>query len=232
MKRWLVTAVSLVGAYIGVSSLVHYVLFPEPGPDPSDLPRRGTTVANEGIHSKFVYRRTSIETDGKVFEWDNYVEPGGGPINIPHLHPHMREIFRVVDGEMRFVIDGEEHIVRAGSEIVAEPGAVHAFQNVTDRPVYMISRFEPAEDAPWEELARKGLLVDSAFVQFDRAGGMGRVGIIQGLVFAGHFKQGYLPGLPVWVQEAMAFLVAPTARLFGVHAYYPPPTSAPSDGSP
>jgi hypothetical protein len=75
------------------------VLFPEPGLDPSDLPRRGTTVVNEGIHSKFVYRQTSIETDGRVFEWDNYVAPGGGPINIPHLHPHMREIFRVVDGE-------------------------------------------------------------------------------------------------------------------------------------
>ena len=75
MKRWLVPAVSLVAAYVGVSSLVHYVLFPEPGPDPSDLPRHGTTVTNEGIHSKFVYRQTSIETAGNVFEWDNYVEP-------------------------------------------------------------------------------------------------------------------------------------------------------------
>jgi len=79
---------------------------------------------------------------------------------------------------------------------------------------------------------RQGLLVDSAFVQFDRAGGMGRVGIIQGLVFAGHFNQGYLPGLPVWVQDAMAFLVAPTARLFGVHAYYPPPRERAADHSP
>jgi len=41
----------------------------------------------------------------------------------------MRAIFRVVDGELRFVIDGEQHIVRAGSEIIAEPGTVHALQN-------------------------------------------------------------------------------------------------------
>jgi mannose-6-phosphate isomerase-like protein (cupin superfamily) len=60
---------------------------------------------NERIKSKFVYRQTSIETGGKLFEWDNFVEPGGGPITIPHVHTHMYESFRVVDGEMRLKCD-------------------------------------------------------------------------------------------------------------------------------
>jgi len=130
VKRSLAIAPSVAVAYLGISSLLHYVLFPEPGPDPSDLPRSGTTVVNEGISSKFVFRRTSIETGGLFFEWDNFVEPGGGPIDFPHLHPHMREIFRVVDGEIRFLVDGEEHVVGAGSEMVAPTArlfGVHAY---------------------------------------------------------------------------------------------------------
>lgn len=222
MRKGLAIAAISVVAYLCVSSLLHYVIFPEPDPDPSDLPRSGTTIMNDGISSRFVYRQTSIETKGLLFEWDNYVEPGGGPIDLPHLHPRMREVFRVIDGEVRFLVDGQEHIVGAGSEVIAEPGSVHTFQNVSGRPAYMISRFEAAEDGPWEELARKGQLPDMGFVQAARAGGLGRIGPIQGLVALSVHKQAYLPGAPIWVQDTLAFWVAPTARLFGVHAYYPP----------
>jgi len=218
-----VIASSPVLAYVLVGSVLHYLVFPEPEPDVSDLPRSGTTVENPVIRSRFVYRETFIETAGRAFEWDNFVEPGGGPIDIPHVHPHNREVFRVVEGEMRFIIDGEERIAGAGVEIIAEPGSAHAFQNSTDRPAYMVSRFEVAEDGPWEELARRGLLLDSSFVQIGRVGGMGGASPIQMLVFAGRFNTvGFLAGPPIWVQKATAFLIAPTARLFGVRAYYPP----------
>lgn len=222
MKKKLRATLMLIVGYLAVSSLCHYVLFPEPGPDFSDLPRRGTTVGNGEINSKFVYRETSIESAGQRFEWDNFVEPGGGPIDIPHVHPHMREIFHVIDGEMQFRVNGEDRLVKAGEEIVAQPGAAHAFHNASGKPVYMVSRFEPAEDGPWEDLARRGLLVDSEFVQFERAGGLGRLSALQMMVFGSRFKQGYAPGIPTWMQDAAAFLVAPTARLFGVHSYYPP----------
>ena len=221
MRRVRIVLLLLAG-YVAVGSLLHYVVFPEPGPDVSDLPRAGTTVLNEGIRSRFVYRTTSIETDGQLFEWDNIVDAGGGPIDLPHVHPHMREIFRVVDGEMRFVIDGEAHVVGPGEEIVAQPGSTHAFQNVSSKPVHMVSRFEPAEVGPWTQLAHEGLLPDSTFVQLERAGGLGRVSSLQMIVFESRYKQGYAPGVPPWVQDVVSFLVAPTARLFGLHAYYPP----------
>lgn len=224
MRRKLRAAVLVVAMYVALSSLLHYAVFPEPGPDPSDLPRSGTTIVNRGIGSKFVYRKTSIETAGQVFEWDNFVEPGGGPIRLPHLHPRMREIFRVVDGDMRFLINGKAQVVRAGEQIVVQPGTEHAFQNVSGKPVYMVTRFEAAGDEPWEELARAGRLIDSQFVQLDRLGGIDRVSIVQMIVFGSRFKQGYGAHVPTWVQDAISFLVAPTARLFGLHAYYPPRT--------
>jgi len=212
----------LIVAYLAISCIFNYLIFPEPLADPSDLPRSGAVLVNEGIRSKFVYRRTSIETAGQLFEWDNFVDPGGGPGEIPHVHPHMREVFQVVDGELQFVIDGRERIAKAGETVVAEPGTVHAFRNVSGRPAHMISQFEPAEDGPWERLAEEGLLPDSTFVQIDRAGGLGHVSPIQMLVFGTRHKQGYPPGLPTWGWDAIEFLIAPTARIFGVHVYYPP----------
>ena len=221
--RRLLAAIALVAGYVLISSLCHYVLFPEPGPDPSDLPRRGLTIVNESIRSTFVYRQTSIETAGRLFEWDSLVEPGGGPIAFPHRHPHMREIFRAIDGDIRFVVDGEQRVVKPGEELVVQPGTVHTFQNASSKPVHIVTRFEPAEEGPWDDLARRGLLIDSQFVQLQRAGGLGRVSIVQLIVFGSRFKQGYAGAIPAPLQDLVSFLVAPTARLFGLHAYYPPP---------
>jgi mannose-6-phosphate isomerase-like protein (cupin superfamily) len=222
MKR-ILAGLALVAGYVVISSLCHYVLFPEPGPDPSDLPRRGMTIVNEGIRSTFVYRQTSIETAGRLFEWESLVEPGGGPIAFPHRHPRLREIFKVVDGDVRFVVNGEERVVRSGEAIVVPPGSVHAFQNASAKPARIVTHFEPAEDGPWEELARRGLLIDSQFVQLERTGGLGRVSVIQLIVFGSRFRQGYAAVVPTTLQDLVSFLVAPTARLFGLHAYYPPP---------
>jgi mannose-6-phosphate isomerase-like protein (cupin superfamily) len=221
MKR-ILGVIALVAAYVLISSLFHYVVLPEPGPDPSDLPRRGATIVNEGIHSTFVYRQTSIETAGRLFEWDSLVEPGGGPIAFPHRHPHMRETFRAIDGDIRFVVDGRQRVVQPGEELVVPPGSVHAFQNASASPVHIVTRLEPAEEGPWDDLAHRGLLIDSQFVQLQRAGGLGRVSVVQLIVFGSRFKQGYAPAIPAWLQDLISFLVAPTARLFGLHAYYPP----------
>jgi mannose-6-phosphate isomerase-like protein (cupin superfamily) len=222
MRKTISAAIVLVVAYVVISSLFHYVLFPEPGPGPSDLPRSGTTIVNEGIRSTFVYRQTSIETAGRLFEWDSRVEPGGGPIAFPHRHPHLREIFRPIDGDIRFLIDGEQRVVKPGEELVVPPGSVHTFQNASAKPVHIVTRFEPAEEGPWDDLARRGLLIDSQFVQLQRAGGLGRVSIVQLIVFGSRFKQGYAGATPTVLQDLVSFLVAPTARLFGLHAYYPP----------
>jgi mannose-6-phosphate isomerase-like protein (cupin superfamily) len=222
MKR-ILAAIALVAGYVLISSVCHYVLFPEPGPDPSDLPRRGTTIVNAGIRSTFVYQQTSIETAGRLFEWESLVEPGGGPIAFPHRHPHLREIFKVVDGEVRFVVNGVARVVRSGEAIVVPPGSVHAFQNASAKPARIVTRFEPADDGPWDDLARRGLLIDSQFVQLQRAGGLGRVSVLQLIAFGSRFKQGYAAAIPMTLQDLVSFLVAPTARLFGLHAYYPPP---------
>ena len=224
-RLWLTLGLPVV--YVAGTALAHYLLFPEGPSGSSDLPRQGVTVVNKGIRSRFVYRRTAVETAGRVFEWDNYVDPGGGPMDIPHVHPDTRETFEVVEGEIEFVVDGRLQVVHAGAKVVAAPGQTHAFRNASGRPAHLISRIEAAGNQPWAALAEKGLLLDSAYIQFDRAGGLGSLSTLQGLVFLSRFTTiGYRSNAPIWVQKALAFFVAPTARLFGIHSYYPPPSSS------
>jgi len=213
-----VTAIGIgsIATYLAVGALLNYVVFPEPGPAPGDVPHAGDRVVNEALHSTFVFRRTAAETDGKTFEWDNYIEKGGGPIDHPHVHELAEERFRVVEGALRMVVDGNEHVLGAGQEAVVPPGSLHGFQAIADGTTYVISSLTP----PFQ--------VDELYVQMGRAGGLFQVSPIQLMVFSTRYDpKSRIPGLPPYeVSRALGYLVAPTARLFGIHSYYPPPVAA------
>ena len=217
MKASRIAAISLaaIATYIGVGSLLNYGVFPEEGPQQGDEPHAGVRIVNEVIHSTFVFRQTSAETRGQRFEWDNLIEKGGGPIRFPHVHEFAEERFRVVEGALRVVVDGKDRFVYPGQEAVVPPGASHAFEAIADGTTYVVSSLAPAFD------------VDALYVQMARAGGLFRVSPIQVLVFATRYQHySDIPGLPFRVQRALGYLVAPTARLFGIRSYYPPPGAA------
>jgi hypothetical protein len=88
MGRALLFAAGFLIAYVGVSSLLHFVVFPEAAPPADDRPGRGTEVHLPG-GSTFVYRLTAVESDGQVFEADWLGEPGAG---VPrHTHPSQQQ---------------------------------------------------------------------------------------------------------------------------------------------
>jgi mannose-6-phosphate isomerase-like protein (cupin superfamily) len=214
------TAVSVV-VYIGVGSVLNYTVFPELGPPAEDRPLAGTRIVNEAIHSTFVFRHTGAETNGDYFEWDNFIDKGGGPIEYPHVHDRAEERFRVIDGALRMVVDGREQIVTAGQEAVVPAGAEHAFEAIADGTTYAVSTLAPS------------LQVDEMYVQMSRAGGLFRVSPVQALVFATRYRHHTrVAGLSFRVQRGLGYLIAPTARLFGVHSYYPPVDDAALETSP
>jgi quercetin dioxygenase-like cupin family protein len=209
--RLLLVAAPLV--YVVASAFLSGVVFPEQAPDPSDLPRRGTRIENPAIKSAFVYRRTGAETNGATFEVDLFVEPGGGPGNLggDHIHPQAEERFRVVEGTIRVLLDGVAQDVSAGQEVVVTPGVAHSYLNVSSRAAHVIGIFTPGSN------------MDSYFVQIDRAGGIGQAGAAQMFAFMTRYDHTYIAGVPRWLQRSLAFVITPTARLFGVRSYYPPP---------
>jgi hypothetical protein len=106
--------------------------------------------------------------------------------------------------------DGTAQDVSAGQEVVAAPGVAHSYLNVSSEPAHLIGIFTPATN------------MDSYFVQMDRAGGIGQVSVTQMFAFMTRYDHTYLAGVPRWVPRSLAFVISPTARLFGVKSYYPP----------
>ncbi len=80
------------------------------------------------------------------------------------LHDHtFEEAYFIVSGEVEATIDGQKYIARPGDVLWTSVGCVHAFANISDRPVRWLETFSPqppAENvfrfmAEWEQRAKE-----------------------------------------------------------------------------
>ena len=212
MARVLLYIVGLLVAYVGTSSLLHFVVFPESAPPADDRPRSGTKVHLPG-GSTFVYRVTAVESDGQIFEADWLGDPGAG---IPrHTHPSQQVRFEVVEGSLHVIVGPEDRILGPGEEVVIPAGVEHLWENASEARSRGVFRIRPAG------------MADFVFVQLDRAFGGEANALstaVQTFILIGtHGKH------TAWPIKTLCFLIAPTARLFGYRSYYEP---AASRGSP
>lgn len=78
---------------------------------------------------------------GNVLTVEAWVDPGGGV--TPHVHPVMEERFKVLEGEIEFLVGRrwERH-----DEIVVPAGTRHAYRNVSDTTVHMVTEVEPPQE--------------------------------------------------------------------------------------
>ena len=193
---------------MSISSLLHFVVFPEPRPPPSDRPTSGTIIQLPG-GSTFVYRITAVESDGQIFEADWLGEPGAGIGR--HTHPSQELTLKLIEGSLRVVADGEERLLEPGEETVIHAGVEHQWENASSGRTRGLFQLRPAG------------MADFVFVQMDRAFG-GEAGalsaIVQTFILIGtHGRH------TAWPIKTLCFLVAPTARLFGYRSYYEPTTA-------
>jgi quercetin dioxygenase-like cupin family protein len=107
--------------------------------------------------------RYSFEPDGENLWVDTWLEPGGGL--PPHLHPRQEEIWRVLDGEVRFQLGDEKRVIEpADGDMVVKPGTVHGIEAVMDRDAHLRCHVLPARDLQAfledsAEAARAGLFM-------------------------------------------------------------------------
>jgi mannose-6-phosphate isomerase-like protein (cupin superfamily) len=69
----------------------------------------------------------------------------GGPPPPAHWHPHQREEFEILEGELTVQRDdAAPTVLTAGQRLVVEPRQVHRMWNASDRIVRASWRIEPA----------------------------------------------------------------------------------------
>lgn len=146
------------------------------------------------------------------------VRPGGA-VAGEHVHPHTRERFGVLDGELGVRRDGTGSVGRAGDEFVISTGTRHDWWNAGAGPAQVLVEVSPPGRfsdmiLTLFALARDGL-TDAA----------GRPRLLQAVLLGHEFEAEIrFVSPPRWVQRPLFALLAPVARLRGhqaTHAHGP-----------
>lgn len=94
------------------------------------------------VGDRYTIKTSGEETGGAFALVEALVLPGGGP--PPHIHHREDEAFYVLEGELAFHVDGRDINAGAGSWVTLAKGSLHSFQNVSDRPAWMLIVVTPA----------------------------------------------------------------------------------------
>lgn len=69
--------------------------------------------------------------------------PAGAQGPPPHSHARYEEVFLIIAGEAEFIIDGRKRTYRAGECADLPKGAVHTFNNVSDKACRWVNIHSP-----------------------------------------------------------------------------------------
>ena len=95
------------------------------------------------------------------------MQPGGGV--DPHFHKGHSDSFYVLEGEVEFHVGDEVVHGAPGTYVLAPPGVVHYFRNVSDKPARMLNLHTPGGFAEYrrelESLRAQGIEPDVEFFE-------------------------------------------------------------------
>lgn len=168
----------------------------------------------EHPNERLVVRLGTAESNGRELIVDVYV-PGNAPGIPMHLHPRMEESITVIRGLVEVLLAGERKVLGPGDRVRVLPNTAHSWRplggNVCIRGVVRPGdRFEDM----WRQ-----------FMGLSQDGKLGPRGdhlpFLQAMAMTREFPDVMaLAGPPVWLQQAMAAVLAPIARLRGYHGKY------------
>ncbi len=212
LKRiFLWTSFAVIGYFV-VGIILNYYVFPVKKPDLSFYFKPGDKLHStaEGFDQTVISQK-----DGWVHTSLTLQPKAPGP--PAHIHTNLVETFTVKEGVLSILVNGEKKTVKAGESITIPVGTAHKPFNETNLPVivesneneksitvefaYYLSQIYPFIDSLGENPNTFALLMQLS-------------------VYGNEMDSWLADGPPVYVQKAMRFLLAPTARLLGYKNYY------------
>lgn len=149
------------------------------------------------------------------------LQPGGssGGGGLEHLHPLADETFTVTSGLLEVIVEGESRFLSPGRSMTIGRGVKHYFRNASAGQTSFKVVFDPPMDYR-RFFANFAMTTQTHPEWFDRTGRPRLLLIAYALHrFPGHL---YIAGMPVFLQRAIFALLAPMARLRGIHLLIDP----------
>ena len=108
------------------------------------MSRLGDVYENRITGERAVVLRGDEDGGGQSVLVHLAVQPHGA-VAGEHVHPHIRERFRVVTGRLGLRLAGHESTLAAGEEAVAEPGVAHDWWNAGDGLADVVVEISPPD---------------------------------------------------------------------------------------
>ena len=214
MKRRLVAAAgALIVGYLGVGFVFDRFVFPEPDPDESYYPQVGRVFISrtEGFEQRI------LKYDAGLV-WSEVTLRPYAPGPPVHVHTSFGERFLVAQGTISLLVNGETKLLHAGEEWTVPPGTPHKPFNPTDTTAVVRGPFTPEYALP----RQFAVFLTQAYGFFDESEANGRPprALLQMSRFSPRYDS-WLASPPITLQQALYFVIGPTARLLGYRSYYP-----------
>ena len=169
-------------------------------------------VADPRSGQRWVFRPTG----GDVLEADLYVSPGG--YVRTHVHPEQEETFTGVSGTLVLEVDGEERRVGPGDRVVVSARTPHGFRDAAE-DAHVLVTVQPALELERYFRAFLGLSRDDRIRMPTR--GLPRPLLLVAMLMHRYRREIAAPGLPLWLQRVMWWILALLARAGGRRASFP-----------
>ncbi len=173
----------------------------------------GQRITNPATGEYIEFVATAKETNGAYTSF-HMLQKAGGFKPVMHIHTRQDETFSVLQGELTCILNGEKHIVPAGSTVILPKAVPHTHYNEGIGDLLLLQTVSPSLDF---DTVLENLIGLSAEGQLPN----GEPKFLQVMVWLRHFQsKTYLAKVPVAVQNTLAFILAPAARLLGYKAAY------------
>ena len=168
----------------------------------------------EHPYERLVVRVGTAESQGRELIVDLYV-PGNAPGVPLHIHPQLEECVTVIRGKLEVVSAGERKILGPGDRARIPPNTPHSWRPLGE-DVHVLGEIRPG--ARFEEMWRQ-------FMGMSQDGKLGPRGdhlpFLQAMMMIHEFPDVMaLAGPPIFLQHAIAALLAPIGRLRGYRGKY------------
>lgn len=211
IKHMLLLVLKITAAYIVISIILGYFVFPQSKPQYAGYLKPG-----DQLNSKTEgFKQTVVSTGDGWVNTRLVIDPhGDGPPE--HLHEGFDERFSVKQGTLSVLLNGKKVIVKAGESVLIPKNVPHKPFNETDEIVIVENI---GNDKSFPEHFGYYLSQLYTFMDAQRTNPSVLKLLWQFSVYGNEMDTWLVEGPPVAVQKAMRFILQPTARLLGYRNY-------------
>ncbi len=177
------------------------------------MPRKGQVIQNSRTGEFIEFIETADDTAGAYSRIKIKIIAGGFK-PVLHLHTTTDETFEVISGQLTYVLNGETKTITAGEKVTLPKGKPHTHYNEGKEDLVMYQTFTPSLDID--------LFLENLF-GLDAEGKVpnGQPAFLQLMVWGKTLQsKAYIASVPLGLQKALSFILAPVGRIIGYKAVY------------